>query len=67
MTKMFTFTNAGYSAMHVMYSFWDENSFVAMKEYQIRENLTNMYLKRCNIMCEKQAVTCRMHVGAMWG
>jgi hypothetical protein len=31
---MFRFTNAGFSAMHVVYSFWDGNYFAATKEYQ---------------------------------
>lgn len=37
---------------------------------QIRENVTNVYLKRCIIMCEKRAVLCHMPVlvmkGAVW-
>jgi hypothetical protein len=55
--------------MHFVHSFCDGNSITALRknsiDIQIRDNLTNVYLKQCTEIREKKALSCHMHALVM--
>jgi hypothetical protein len=64
--ELFTFTNAEFADMHFVYGFCDGNFLAASREYQHlypnRRKLSDVFSRRCIIISEEQAVSCRVHV-----